>query len=42
MKASDKTLTTDETKRIALTLDVKPEEVREMEARMEGGDAYSA
>ncbi len=38
MKASDKTLTTDETKRIALTLDVKPEEVREMEARMEGGD----
>ena len=38
MKDSDKTLTTEETQRIAQTLDVKPEEVREMEARMSGGD----
>ncbi len=38
MKESDKTLTTAETNRIAQTLDVKPEEVREMEARMSGGD----
>lgn len=38
MKDSDKTLTTEETERIAQTLDVKPEEVREMEARMSGGD----
>ncbi len=38
MKESDKTLTTEETQRIAQTLDVKPEEVREMEARMSGGD----
>lgn len=38
MKDDDKTLTTSETKHIAETLDVKPEEVREMEARLSGGD----
>ena len=38
MKESDRTLTVAETKRIAATLDVKPEEVREMEARMSGGE----
>ncbi len=38
LKENDKTLTTGETKRIAETLDVKPEEVREMEARLSGGD----
>ena len=38
MKDSDKTLTPEQTRSIAETLDVKPEEVREMEARMSGGD----
>lgn len=38
MKADEKSLSTSETKRIAETLDVKPEEVREMEARLSGGD----
>lgn len=38
MKENDKTLTTAEMNKIAQTLDVKPEEVREMEARMSGGD----
>lgn len=34
MKADEKSLSTSETERIAETLDVKPEEVREMEARL--------
>ena len=38
MKADEKSLSTSETERIAETLDVKPEEVREMEARLSGGD----
>lgn len=38
MKEDDKTLSTSDTLRIAETLDVKPEEVREMEARLSGGD----
>lgn len=38
MKEDDKTLTTQDAERIAETLDVKPEEVREMEARLCGGD----
>ncbi len=38
LKQSDKTLTSDQTNNIAKHLDVKPEEVREMEARMAGGD----
>lgn len=38
MKDNDRTLTLDETHRIAKTLDVKPEEVREMETRMSGGE----
>lgn len=38
MKADEKSLSTFETERIAETLDVKPEEVREMEARLSGGD----
>ncbi len=38
MKASDKSLTTPEAKEIAQTLDVKPEEVFEMEQRMGGAD----
>ncbi len=38
LKEDHKTLSTDETRRIALTLDVKPEEVREMEQRMTGGE----
>lgn len=38
MKADEKSLSTAETERIAETLDVKPEEVREMEARLSGGD----
>ena len=38
MKDSDKTLTPEQTRSIAETLDVKPEEVREMEARLSGGD----
>lgn len=38
MKESDKALSSTETERIAETLDVKPEEVREMEARLSGGD----
>lgn len=38
MKDSDKALTTKQTNAIALTLNVKPEEVREMEMRMNGGD----
>ncbi len=38
MKEDDKTLSPQDTKRIAETLDVKPEEVREMEARLSGGD----
>ncbi len=38
MKEDDKALTTQDTERIAETLDVKPEEVREMEARLSGGD----
>ncbi len=38
MKADEKSLSTSEMERIAETLDVKPEEVREMEARLSGGD----
>ena len=38
MKEDDKTLSPQDTERIAETLDVKPEEVREMEARLSGGD----
>lgn len=38
MKDSDKTLTGDQTTNIANRLAVKPEEVREMETRMAGGD----
>ena len=38
MKADEKSLSTSETELIAETLDVKPEEVREMEARLSGGD----
>lgn len=38
MKADEKSLSTSETECIAETLDVKPEEVREMEARLSGGD----
>lgn len=38
MKADEKSLSTAETERIAETLGVKPEEVREMEARLSGGD----
>lgn len=38
MKDSDKTLTGDQTTSIANRLAVKPEEVREMETRMAGGD----
>lgn len=38
MKEDEKTLSTSQTERIAETLDVKPEEVREMEARLSGGD----
>ena len=38
MKEDDKTLSPQDTDRIAETLDVKPEEVREMEARLSGGD----
>ncbi len=38
MKESDKALTTPEAKEIAQTLDVKPEEVFEMEQRMGGAD----
>lgn len=38
MKADEKSLSTFEMERIAETLDVKPEEVREMEARLSGGD----
>ncbi|MDO4937392.1 MAG: RNA polymerase sigma factor RpoH [Sutterellaceae bacterium] len=38
MKDSDKTLTGDQALSIANRLDVKPEEVREMETRMSGGD----
>lgn len=38
MKADEKSLSTSETEHIAETLDVKPEEVREMEARLSGGD----
>lgn len=38
MKDSDKTLSSDQTTAIAQKLDVKPEEVREMETRMSGGD----
>lgn len=38
MKADEKSLSTSEMERIAGTLDVKPEEVREMEARLSGGD----
>ncbi len=38
LKDDDRTLSTSDTERIAETLDVKPEEVREMEARLSGGD----
>ena len=38
MKEDNKTLSPQDTERIAETLDVKPEEVREMEARLSGGD----
>lgn len=38
MKSDEKSLSPSETERIAETLDVKPEEVREMEARLSGGD----
>ena len=38
MKSTDKSLTTPEAKEIAQTLDVKPEEVFEMEQRMGGAD----
>ena len=38
MKVDEKSLSTSEMERIAETLDVKPEEVREMEARLSGGD----
>lgn len=38
MKADEKSLSTSEMESIAETLDVKPEEVREMEARLSGGD----
>ena len=38
MREDDKTLSPSETERIAETLDVKPEEVKEMEARLFGGD----
>lgn len=38
MKESDKSLTLDQAKKIATELDVKPEEVLDMEERMTGGD----
>jgi RNA polymerase sigma-32 factor len=38
MREDDKMLTTDEANRIALSLNVKPEEVFDMEERMNGGD----
>lgn len=38
MKENDKSLTLDQAKKIATELDVKPEEVLDMEERMTGGD----